>query len=126
MAEVHSIHIKVDSTEANRASNDLNKMAGATSNAEKALGQLVGVAKGLIALETLRRVASYAVEAADSFTNMSSKLKLATSSQAEYNKAQSELFKIAQQNSTSLEDTVQLYSRLATGMKDMEIGRAHV
>jgi tape measure domain-containing protein len=119
MAEVHSIHIQVDSTQANKATTDLNKMAGATSNAEKALGNLIGIAKGLVALETLRRTASYAIEAADSFTLMSSKLKLATSSQGEYNKAQTELFKIAQSNSTALGDTVQLYSRLATGMKEM-------
>lgn len=119
MAEVHSIHIQVDSTQANKATNDLNKMAGATSNAEKALGNLIGIAKGLVALETLRRTASYAIEAADSFTLMSSKLKLATSSQGEYNKAQTELFKIAQSNSTAIGDTVQLYSRLATGMKEM-------
>lgn len=119
MAEVHSIHIKVDSTDANKATNDLNKMAGATSNAEKALGNLIGVAKGLIALETLRRAASYAIEAADSFILMSSKLKLATSSQDEYNKAQAELFKISQANSTELASTVDLYARMSRGMKDM-------
>lgn len=119
MAEVHSIHIQVDSTQANKATNDLNKMAGATSNAEKALGNLIGIAKGLVALETLRRTASYAIEAADSFTLMSSKLKLATSSQGEYNKAQDALFKIAQDNKTALGDTVQLYSRMAVGMKEM-------
>lgn len=119
MAEVHSIHIKVDSTDANKATNDLNKMAGATSNAEKALGNLIGVAKGLIALETLRRAASYAIEAADSFTLMSSKLKLATSSHDEYNKAQAELFKISQANSTELASTVDLYARMSRSMKEM-------
>ena len=118
MADVHSIQIKVDSTDVNRATGDLNKMSGATSNAEKALGNLIGVAKGLVAFETLRRVSLYAIEAADSFTLMSSKLKLATSSQDEFKKAQDALFKIAQANNTELASTVDLFARLSRGMKE--------
>lgn len=126
MTDTYSIGIKVDSSDVNKATSDLNKMAGATSNAESALKSIIGVAKGLIALETLRRTADYAIEAADSFTLMSSKLKLATSSQEEFNKAQKSLFDISQANSTELASTIDLYARLSRGMKDAGNSQADI
>ncbi len=119
MAETHSIHIKVDSSDANTAARNLNNMERATNGAEAALSKLVKAAAGLVAFETLRRASAYVIEQADAYSNMSSKLRLATSSADEYAAAQEQLFKVAQDNKTALTDTIDLYSRLSIGLKEM-------
>ncbi len=119
MAEVHSIEIKVDSTQAQTASRNLDKMSGSANGAESALKNLTRAAVGLVALDKLKDAGQAAIKMADAYTEMSSKLRLATGSQEEFNKAQNALFKIAQDNKTALGDTVQLYSRMSVGLKEM-------
>lgn len=119
MAEVHSIEIKVDSTQAQTASQNLQKMANSAGGAESAIKNLARAAIGLVALDKLKDAGIAAVKMADSYTEMSTKLRLATGSQEQFNKAQTELFKIAQDNKAALGDTVQLYSRLSVGMREM-------
>ena len=57
MAEVHSIEIKVDSTQAQNASRNLDKMSGSASGAESALNNLTRAALGLVALDKIAGVA---------------------------------------------------------------------
>ena len=57
MAEVHSIEIKVDSTQAQTASQNLQKMANSAGGAESALRNLTRAAVGLVALDQLGNVA---------------------------------------------------------------------
>ena len=57
MAEVHSIEIKVDSTQAQTASRNLDKMSGSASGAESALNNLTRAALGLVALDKIAGVA---------------------------------------------------------------------
>lgn len=126
MAETHSIHIKVDSTDATSAARNLNTMERATNGAESAIKKLTQAAVGLVALDVLKNTAVSVIQQADAFSNMSSKLKLATDSAAEYAKAQEDLFRVAQENKTALADTINLYARLSTGLKDMGQSQAQI
>ena len=80
------------------------------------LGQYAGLAgAGLAATQTFRAY----VQAADSVQNMNAQLRLATSSQEEFNRAQEITREIATTNMVPLEDTVKLYARLNVPLKAM-------
>lgn len=56
---------------------------------------------------------------ADQFSQLQSRLALAVTSQEEFNRANAELFEIAQRNRAPLEETVALYARLAPSFQAM-------
>ncbi|MEI2453052.1 tape measure protein, partial [Lysobacter firmicutimachus] len=58
------------------------------------------------------------VRAADSYANLSAKIKLATTSQAGFNQAEAAVFAIAQRTSTQLDSTATLFGRLTSALKD--------
>jgi len=57
VTETHSIHIKVDSTDAQKATRNLSDMEKATNGAERALTNLTRAAVGLVALDKIGNVA---------------------------------------------------------------------
>lgn len=59
------------------------------------------------------------IKSADAYQDMSSRLKLVSGSTQELATAQAALFRISQENRTPLEETVRLYYRMATGMRDL-------
>lgn len=69
---------------------------------------------------SMSMVRSYAA-LTDASKQMDAQLKLATSSQQEFNQAQKELFAIAQNTTSPLEEVVTVYARLAPALDD--IGR---
>ena len=60
-----------------------------------------------------------AIKNADAYQDMASRLKLVSGSTQELVTAQTALFRISQQNRTPLEETVRLYYRMATSMRDL-------
>lgn len=56
-------------------------------------------------------------ETADQYKNLQARLKLAVTSQEEFNRADAALFAIAQKNRAPLEETVALYARLAPSVQ---------
>lgn len=67
----------------------------------------------------LKSGAENIVRLSDQFANLSAKIKLATSSEQEYNAAQSELFNIAQRSRTALDTVVALYAKVQIGVKNL-------
>lgn len=61
---------------------------------------------------------SQLVQYADTWNMMSGRLRLASTSAADFASAQQALFDISQRTGTSLEANTQLYSRIAQGMRD--------
>lgn len=59
------------------------------------------------------------IKSADAYQDMASRLKLVSGSTQELVTAQAALFRISQQNRTPLEETVKLYYRMATSMRDL-------
>jgi tape measure domain-containing protein len=82
-------------------------------------GAVAGVAGGFGVLEAARGF----VTATDSAKKMEAQLKLATASQEEFNTAQTETFRIAQENQAPIADVVTLYSRLAPALRDVGKGQ---
>lgn len=78
-------------------------------------GQVAIIGSQIAAAFSLQSV----IKASDDFTNLSSKLKLVTESSEEYNKAQAEVFRIAQSGKAPLTDVGTLYARLAPVFKTL-------
>ncbi|PTQ70351.1 tape measure protein [Pseudomonas sp. GV071] len=76
------------------------------------LGQVGGAYAGI---EVIRSIANIT----DSAKSMQAQLKLATKSQEEFNQAQTDTYKIAQENRAPLEDVVRLYARLSPALTDI-------
>jgi tape measure domain-containing protein len=82
-------------------------------------GTVAAVGGGIGLLETARAY----VNITDSAKKMTAQLNLATSSQAEFQRAQAETYRLAQNNQAPLEDVVTLYSRLAPALKEAGRGQ---
>lgn len=163
-AEVYSIHVKVDSTQATTAAKDLGKLETAAGKAENSLKQLsttsgntasaaktlsgamdsteasmrkatgaiesVGKAANavrgafvvLIGVEVarfMREMASTVREAADAYTQLTSRLAVGTVSQIEAGKAMREVTQIANKYYLSIVDVGNAYSKLNPILADM-------
>ena len=85
----------------------LRDQARAVGDVLGRLGGLVGVGLGVREL----------VATADQYQNLQARLRLAVRSQEEFNRADAELFQIAQRNRAPLAETVTLYARLAPSLQ---------
>lgn len=63
---------------------------------------------------------------ADRYSNMSSQIRLATHSQAEYARAEEEVFAISQRTSTALTSTAELYTRIARSTSEYNVSQERV
>ncbi len=127
------IRISADGKGAESTINSLNKtiekVGDSSKKASQSLGGIEKAAQGLgsaattagRALATLGAAfsARELIQTADAYSGILAKLKLVSGSTAEFAAAQSKLFEISQRNMTPLAETVQLYSRLATSMRDL-------
>lgn len=96
-------------------------------NALQGLEQSAGRAAGAVG----RLVAGFAslagaialIGAADEFNTLSARLRAATASADEYNRAQEQTFQIAQRNGAALGDVTDLYIRLANATREAGVGQ---
>jgi tape measure domain-containing protein len=87
-------------------------------------GARIGVAGGAAAgAAGVAYLAAQYAAAVDPIKKMDAQLKLATETQEEFNKAQAETFRIAQENQAPLADVVTLYSRLTPALRDVGRGQ---
>jgi len=95
------------------ASSDVNGFASAMRDARNQLMQLVSVFGLMIGLKGFAKIT-------DEAKSLESKLKLVTSSQQELNQVTAGLREIAKNNLQGLAPTVELYSKLYSGTKNLE------
>lgn len=81
--------------------------------------ELAGLAAAYLSLRSLRALASVSDEA----SNISARLRVATKSQEEFNRAQSETFAIAQRTRTDWQETASLYSRISQSAGSLGLGQ---
>lgn len=123
--------------EADKAVKELGQVSQGVSgindklDALKEKGKFWGhISVGFIALREAMQAVSgefqQLVRVADDYANMNAKLKLATGAQQEFNTAYQQLFRIAQQTAAPLGETVQLYARLAPGLKQLGATQAEL
>lgn len=95
------------------------RVAGARAAAMGRLGSAIGGTIGTyLGVQTIAAIAS----TADAYNLMNARLKLATSSQGEFNTAQQELARIAAATAAPVESLVTLYGRISRPLK--EAGRS--
>ncbi|MCC8689417.1 tape measure protein [Xanthomonas campestris] len=102
--------------QAERGSQGVAGMAAAADQAGRRVGTMtsaVNASKAAIAGYVGLQGARALVSMSDQYTNISGRLKLATSGQQAFAIAQAEVFAISQRTSTALESTATLYGRLA-------------
>lgn len=97
-----------------RASGGLDSLSVGSLNVSNAMRTLAGAVSAYVALDAARKV----VELSDAYTNLQTKLNLATGSTEAAAKAQKSLFDIAQETRTPLDDTVRTYQRLAPAFRE--------
>ncbi len=100
----------------NGSLNQLRDQAGQVTAVLSRIGAAIGVGLGARELITI----------ADEYKNLQSRLRLAVTSQAQFNVAQTELFQIAQRNRAPLAETITLYARLAPSVQALGRSQAEV
>lgn len=102
---------------AGRTRSEIDKLGAAWApvrqKAENALRPIVALAAQVGAALAFREVARIA----DQTTAIAARLRIATTSQDEFNRAQRELFTIAQRNQAPIADLTTLYARLAPAIR---------
>lgn len=83
-------------------------------------GEIVALATAYAGLQGFLAFAS----AADQAATLNARLRLATSSQEEFNRAYDETFAIAQRTRTGLQATVELYARLERSTRDLGLNQS--
>ena len=94
----------------------LRSEAGQVGEVLSRIGAAIGVGLGVREL----------VEVADQYKNLQARLRLAVTSQEEFNHADAALFEIAQRNRAPLAETVTLYARLAPSVQALGRSQADV
>ena len=120
--ETASLVIKVDSTGAERATRNLDKLdkaAGGTERAAHKLGKAWGAAIGLVSAAAITSATRAFVRQADAMANLNARLGLVVENAQELAKAQKDVFNIAQSTATDLEATADLYTKLAQSSDDL-------
>ncbi|EEI0869500.1 phage tail tape measure protein [Salmonella enterica] len=97
----------------------ISHLTAQLSTAKSTAMSFAGAFSGMFATSQL-------IQYADTFNLMSARLKLASTSAADFAQAQSALSDISKRTSTSLEANTQLYSRIALSMRDAGYASADV
>lgn len=100
----------------NGSLSQLRDQAGQVGAVLSRIGGAIGVGLGVREL----------VEVADQYKNLQARLRLAVTSQEEFNRADAALFEIAQRNRAPLAETVTLYARLAPSVQALGRSQADV
>lgn len=122
MTEVASLIISAKVEGADKLKSDLNSVG---SEAKKAERSAQGLANSFTGLKVaIAAVASSAmlrefVKVADDMSLVNSRLKMATSSAAEYAKQQKALHAIARDTHADIKETINLYAKLAPALKNI-------
>lgn len=126
MTEFAKLVISVDSRQVKNADGDLGKLTQTAGKTEAATDQLTGafrrLAGPLAAIISAREIA----QAAESYTNLTNRLRLVTDSTEQLVAAQDSVFQIAQNSRQPLDATAELYQRLATNAKELGLSVAGV
>lgn len=119
MTEYAKLVVSVDSRQVRTADSDLDKLTQTAGKTEKSTDQLAGafrrLAGPLAAVISAREVA----QAAESYTTLTNRLRLVTSSTEELVAAQDAVFAIAQESRQPLEATAELYQRIAANSQEL-------
>lgn len=106
----------------------LNKrLQGVEKNVKQTTGSIVNFGKIVGSVFAAREVFEYAgriANIADSYTQLSARIKIVSNSTSEFRTAQQALFDISQRTRTGFAETADLYAQMARGTKDLNVPQA--
>lgn len=133
MAEIHTLILKSDSSEIKESHEELDKLSASANKADKSTDNLgktssntatsLKTMAGVLATVAAGLAIDKMVEYSDTWTLINSRLLVASNSTLEYVTAQRQLFDIAQETRQGLEQTVDLYSRMARATGELGISQ---
>lgn len=130
MAEdIANLRIKVDTSQVKNASNDLNKLSGASNKAQSSsqgLNSSFTMLKGTLAALGVSLSVGQFIRLSDSYTKLTAQLRLATKDQAEFNEAYRNVQNIADTAQSSIEETGVLYARLSNALQTLNATQTQV
>lgn len=100
-------------TQADRTAAQLGALQRSVGNISNGFGLLAGAFAGFVTGQGLSKIVEYA----DTFTNMSNKLRLVTTDQQQLNSILDASFKIARNTRTSYEEVTNTYGKVSTALK---------
>lgn len=122
MENIAQLGIKVDSTSIKQATNELSKLTNQSGKTEKTTNALTtgfsnlkNAVIGYASIQTAKQI----IDTADSMNLLNARLKLATSSTAEYTSQQRALLNISKQSYTGISDTITLFTKLNPALKQV-------
>ena len=120
--DIASLGIVVDSKGVLRATKNLDKLEKKATKTEKATSNLKRAFAGLGAAATVRQL----VNMTDSFTGMTNKLKVVTTSTEQLVRVQGKLLQVANSTRSSLDSTVGLYTVLARNTEALNLSQSRL
>ena len=120
--DVANLNISIKTSGVSGAKNDLNNLDGAVKKAKNSADQFRGTilaVKAAVATLAGSALIREFVQAADALSNMNSRLKMATSSMSEFLLQQKAMHALARETHSDIEDTTNLYVKLAPALKDL-------
>ncbi|MCY1388636.1 tape measure domain protein [compost metagenome] len=119
MTEYAKLVISVDSRQVTAATNEINKIPGAAGKAEKATDGLGAAFKNLAAPLAAFLSARAIINASDQYGQMAARIRMATSSTAEYLKVQERLLSTANATYRPLQEAQEVYIRTADAIRSL-------
>lgn len=120
--DVANLNISIKTSGVSGAKNDLNNLDNAAkrakNSAEQFRGTILAVKAAVAALAGSALIKEF-VQTADAMSNMNSRLKMATSSMSEFLLQQKAMHALARETHSDIEDTTNLYVKLAPALKDL-------
>jgi tape measure domain-containing protein len=89
------------------------------ANLQRQVDQIRNALIGVLGVSLGAGLVKQLVDTADEFKNLQSAIKLSTTSEQEFNQANTELFNIAQRTGTGLRENVDLFRRVSSAVRDM-------
>lgn len=120
--DVANLNISIKTSGVSGAKNDLNNLDGAVKKAKSSADQFRGTilaVKAAVATLAGSALIKEFVQTADAMSNMNSRLKMATSSMSEFLLQQKAMHALARETHSDIEDTTNLYVKLAPALKDL-------
>ena len=120
--DVANLTVSIKTSGVSGAKNDLNNLDGAVKKAKNSAdqfrGSLLAVKAAAAAIAGSALIKEF-VQTADAMSNMNSRLKMATSSMSEFLLQQKAMHALARETHSDIEDTTNLYVKLAPALKDL-------
>jgi len=120
--DVANLTVSIKTSGVSGAKKDLNNLDGAVKKAKNSAdqfrGSLLAIKAAAAAIAGSALIKEF-VQTADAMSNMNSRLKMATSSMSEFLLQQKAMHALARETHSDIEDTTNLYVKLAPALKDL-------